>query len=352
MILKINDRIRNRQIEYFDQFRLALRYDAVCSRFSFLGQFDPDNAEHKDIYCVGHYHIVTLEHNGNLLLTGYMVSESLKSSKVKSPVSVGGYSLTGALEDCNLPKSIYPIQFDKMTLREIVEKVITPFGIKYKIDVAVEADMNVPINETEAEPTQTVRSFLTELMMQKGIVMTHDELGRIIFTKANTKKKPILNYGGTGLPCPEMTLTFNGQAMHSDITVIRQASKEGGNASEFTIKNPYVPYVLRTKTVIQKSGDDISVEAAARAILSEELSNISVSFSTDRWEIDGRVIKPGDLITILNPEIYLYKRSTWLIEQVELVGNSKALVAEIKCVLPEVYNTDAPEYLFKGINLH
>jgi len=67
MILKINDRIRTRTVKFFSDFDLTLRYDAVASGFGFKMYFDPDNLEHKEMLCIGHDHIATLEHEGQLL---------------------------------------------------------------------------------------------------------------------------------------------------------------------------------------------------------------------------------------------------------------------------------------------
>jgi prophage tail gpP-like protein len=128
MILKINDRFKNRTVDFFNEFTLNLVHDSVGSTFGFSFYFDPNNPEHKELACVSHYHEVQLEHNNELLLTGYLTSQRFKHSAVKELASFGGYSLPGVLDDCEIPTSLYPLQSDGLTLKEIAEKLIKPFG--------------------------------------------------------------------------------------------------------------------------------------------------------------------------------------------------------------------------------
>lgn len=353
MILKINDRIRNRKVEYFNNFNINLKYDSIASAFSFGFYFDPANKELKDLACIGHFHTCTLEHNDELLLTGYLLSEAFTGASTRQLVQFSGYSLPGVLEDCEIPPSLYPLQSDGLSLREIAQKLIVPFGLKMSIDPAVSSRMNSVYQKTTAKETQTIKSFLTELAIQKNIIVTHTSKGELLFTEAKAKQKPILNFGSEdGIPFTNMSLSFNGQAMHSHITVMKQADSDGGNAGESTIENPYVPFVYRPKVLVQSSGDDNDTGKAAKSALASELKNLTLKIVTDRWEIDGKIIKPNNIISVQNPEIYLYEKSNWFIESVNLTGDNVKTTATLTCVLPEVYNGETPKYLFEGINLH
>jgi hypothetical protein len=144
-----------------------------------------------------------------------------------------------------------------------------------------------------------------------------------------------------------MTMRFNGQKMHSDITVQKQAGIEGGNSGENTIVNPFVPFVYRPKVVKQNSGNDNDTLEAAKSIRSAEMKGIVLTIKTSMWEIEGEVIKPNQIITVRNPELYLYKKSNWFIESVKLDGDEKQTIATLTCVLPETYNGGTPSYIFE-----
>lgn len=351
MILKINDRITNRKVDYFNQFKLNLQHASVASTFSFNFYFDPLNHDHKEMACVSHYHVATLEHNGELLLTGYILSQGFNHKNVKELVAIGGYSLPGFLEDCEIPTSLYPLQSDGLTLRQIAQKLIKPFGLKMVVDPSVASKMDSVYDTSTASETQTIKGYLTELAAQKHVLLSHDAKGNLVFTSAKTKQKPILEFKD-GVIGTTMTLAFDGQRMHSHITVQKQSDLEGGNAGESTVTNPYVPFVYRPKVKTQSSGTDIDTDLAARQMLAEELRNLKLTIVTDRWEIDGKIIKPGNIISVINPEVYIYKKTLWFIESIEFIGDNKSVTATINCVLPEVYNGETPVSIFKGINLH
>jgi prophage tail gpP-like protein len=351
MILNINDRIRNRRVDFFNNFQLNLRYDSIGSAFSFGFYFNPENIEHKELACIGHYHIATIEHDGEKLLTGYILSENFSGEATKKLVSFSGYSLPGVLEDCEIPPSLYPLQSDGLSLREIALKLLAPFDLKMVIDPAVLSKMNSNYAKTTAKETENIKTYLTQLAAQKNIIISHNENGDVLFTEAKANQKPIFHFEDN-IPGVSYSLNFSGQAMHSHITVMKQASSTGGNAGEHTIENPYVPFVYRPKVMTQSSGDDVSIEEAARNALSAELKNLTLTITIDRWKLNGVLIKPNNIITVKNPEIYLYNRTKFFIEEVTYTGDNTKETAVLKCVLPEVYNNQTPQYLFEGLNLH
>lgn len=355
MELIINDRIRNYKITFFNDFTLSLKYDSVGSAFSFTFKFNPKNPEHKEVMCIGHYHLCKVTHNGETLLTGYILSQDFNSSPVPEMVTISGYSLPGVLEDCEIPTKLYPLQSDGLSLRNIAQKLIQPFGLQLVVDSSVASLVDSTFNTSTATDSQTVKSYLSELASQKNVVISHDEFGRLLFTKAKTNLQPVLDFNvpQNGIPATSMKLSYNGQAMHSHITVQKQASSDGGNAAEYTIRNPFViNSVYRPKTMSQNSGDDNDTEKAAKTALSAELKNIKLTINTDRWIVDGKILKPNNTITVTNPQCYLYNKSTWFIESIDYKGDEKINTAVLNCVLPCVYDGSTPVYLWKGINLH
>ena len=344
MILKI----KKRKFDFFNSFQLNLKYDSVASTFSFDDYFHPENKDHRELLHIGHFHPVTVEHNGELLVTGILLSETFRGANVKKLTSLGGYSFPGVLEDCQIPTSIYPLQSDGLSLREIAEKIIKPFNIEMVIDSAVSKKMNEVYDTSTANELQPIKAYLAELASQKNIILSHTPEGKLLFTRANTNKPAILDFNipeGGSIPGTAMSLTFNGQQMHSHITVIKQAGS--GNAGEETVTNPFVPFTFRPKVLVQNSGDDNDTRQAAKNALAKELQNIKLKITTDRWDIDGKIIKPNNIVSVINPDIYLFKKTNWFIESINFTGNEKQTTAVLNCVLPEVYNGKAPTYIFE-----
>ena len=347
MNLKIYDGFNVRDIKYFNSFKMDLKYDSLASPFSFDFYFDPENKDHAELACVSHYHEAILQHNGQNLLHGYIVQQDFNDSPVKELASFSGYSLPGFLLECNSPQSCYPIQYDGLTLNQIATKLLKPFNLKMIIDPLVKDQMNRAYDKTSADPTESVADYLTSLANQRNIIISHNADGNVLFTLLKTKNIPVLSFQ-EGLIVTHMQMSFKGQQLHSHITVIKQADSDGGNAGQYTIVNPFVPVArsYRPKTLIQNSGDNISTKLAAQNALAAELRNVVLTISIDRWDLNNQLIVPNSIITVLNKNLYLYKKTKFFVESVSYEGNSEALTATLTCVLPACYDGTAPFNVF------
>jgi prophage tail gpP-like protein len=295
MNIKINHRLGVENVDRFNNFDFTLKYDSVGSVFNFGAYFDPNNQKHAEMFCVSHYHEAIVEHNGKKLMTGYLLNEKFNKKSTKQLVNLGGYSKPGVFEDCNIPLSVLPLQYDGLTLAQIAKKICDVFKIKVVIDPAVNSEMNKSIPKATCEPTTTIKDFLCEHATQRNVIITHNVNGDLVFTKAKTDMKPLFTIDDDNpIPSTEVELEFNGQEIHSEITVVKQA--DSGNAGQYTIKNPLCPIVFRPKNVVQSSGDDISVKETAENALAAELKNIPLIVTISRWDMNSDLILPNNLL--------------------------------------------------------
>jgi prophage tail gpP-like protein len=360
MILKIFDRFKVRKVEFFSKFQLSLAYDQFGSTFSFSFYFDPNNPDHKELACVSHYHDCVVEHNGEVLVSGFAISQGFTYNPEKQLATISGYSKPGLFEDVNIPPDIYPLQSDNLSLLEIARKLTSKWNLdtKYKIGVIVDASVANKVNKvfkkSTASETTTIAEYLRELAQQKQIIISHDEKGNLLFTQANTDQDPVLTFDFRNgmLPATSFSHTFNGQGMHSHITVMRQASVDGGNAGQITLKNPYVPTFYRPKTIVQSSGDDIDTNEVALREMAKEWENLTLQIGIDRWEVDGKIIKPNSMIEVFAPELYIYTKSRFFVRSIDYVGDEEKTTATLNCVIPEVVNGKMAKSIFEGINMH
>lgn len=357
MELYISDRFRNRAIKFFSGYKVTSRFDSIASTFELEYLFDPFNFEHKEFSCVGHVHECTLKDEGELILTGYILSIAFVDASKSNMVKISGYSLTGVLEDCQVPPTLYPLQVNGLSLKEISDRLLQPFGLTSVIHSSVAALMNQKFEDTEPKENQTIKGFLTELAVQKNIVITHNEFGQLVYTKAQ-KTKPIFHFERTQatgkIPGVDFSLTFNGQQMHSDIWALAQADfdPEAQAAQSSAVKNPYIPIVFRPKVVKQTSGNSDNTDLVADNSVASELKGMPLVIKLDRWRIVDRIVRKGEIISVTNPYVYLYKKTDWMIESVEFTGTPESKTAVLRCVIPEVYTGQPIKYIFAGINMH
>lgn len=355
--LSVNDRIRVREMRFFNEFKMSLIYDSMASSFSFNFYFDPNNKDHAELACVSHIHECSMKYDGELVLTGYMLSQGFVSAPERQLASIGGYSKPGVLEDCDIPTSNYPLQSDGLTLRQITQKIIAPYDIGLAVSPIAQRDSatiftseektDKVIEKSTAAESQNIKDYLTTLATQKNIIFSHTPEGKLLITEANTKGAPIFEIGtDKGIPVTTATMTYNGQPMHSQITVIRQTDEDDGNAAEYTIKNPFVPIVFRNKVVVLTSGNDITIQEAARNELGKEIKNIKLVVTIDRWTVNGKLIRPNNTIRVKDRSLFLYEPTLWFIEQIDFTGDASKETAVLTCCPTSAYNNSTPKNYF------
>ena len=338
MILKIKNHY---VLEFFNKLSFTWKYDAVASTFAFSMYFDPDDANHKELLKPGHFHQCTVEHNGETLLTGFLMNQTFTSRGAKQLSSVSGYSLPGVLEDCNIPVSLYPLQSDNLSLKEIADKLLQPFGVKYLVSPAIVSDFNKKYKKSNAMPGQSIKEYINQLASQRGIVLTHDDKGQLIFTKVDAKTLKLIAVFEEGNPgINEISLQLNGQMLHSEITVMKQASDKNPDAGESTISNPYVD-AFRPKIKIQSSGDIFDIEKAARSVLGAELQAIKLNLQTLKF------VAPGNLIKFKSESVGINRLTDFFVQETGIIGTPESEVYNLSCVLKDVYTQDTVKNIFK-----
>lgn len=349
MILKIG----NTKLEHYNGVRFTSHYDGAASSFLFAFNYEPDNEVHQRLFKPGNEQQVTIEHNGELLLTGSLLYPKFVDGPVFTDSGaaalpdISGYALPGVLGDCPIPTELWPLQTDGLSLKAIAQKFCDRFKLKLVVDSIVSSEANKKITKTAGSDNQSCLAYLTELANQKHIIVSHTAKGELLLTRANTTGTPIYHFEGGKIDSGiGYQLEVNEQGMHSEITVVKQATKSGkGNAGKASIKNPYVSK-YRPAVARMTSGENVDPKTAVRNLLSYELKEIKLTINLPSWELGGVFVRPNNLITITNPNLRLNQKTTFFIETVEYIGDNKAETATLHCYLPEVYNTATPKNIF------
>lgn len=366
-----------RTLTQFTDFTGDFVFNSLASTFSFEFYFDPRNQVHAETVCVSHLHECQIFYNGKLQLTGYILANKFKNNGKPQLVKLSGYSKAGALGDCDIPYNQYPLETNGLNFKQILSKILAPFasngiGIKYGSgtgsintpfitnedgtpEKTTEEKTNENIKKTSIGSSQNIASYISELAVQRNIVVSHDEFGNVLITKPNTKGIPILNFDFTSqnpnddsrrIPGVEVESEFNAQGLHTEITVVQQADDEKGtNASQITLTNPLIPIksavLFRPKTVIIDSGNQFTVGEAANYELGKEIREAcKLTIKLGVVELNGQMIRENNTLTIIDPENFLYTRSTWYIESVQPTINEKETSCVLNCVLPFGYDFD------------
>ena len=339
MIIKIN----GQKFEYFDKFTVDLKYNSIASTFSFGFYFDP--AIHSKLHDFKAFSKIIIEDNNEVILTGIILSHTLPRSPKKQLNVVAGYSLPGQLGDTTIPISSYPLQSTSKSLKQLCDDLCAPFNINVEVDPDVMGDANLIFDESTAEETETIQSYLSKLASQRGIVLSHTPTGSLFLTKAKLKASPILEIVEGDIPNLEMVLSFDGQGMHKNINVLKDSDPESGAADEVSVLNPFVD-IEKSTTKILTSGAAEDLQLAVKSALGNDLKGIKLIINFDRFDPKGKVIRPNSIITVIDPQLKMSNKVRWFIDSVKLTGSPKEKTANITCYLPESLNGNLPSYIF------
>jgi len=321
--------INNQDYQNFTTYDLELNYSKIASVFSFSGLAETLPAQ-LSYPSVEIYRTNEEDGSEELLLTGEILSKSETLTAKPTLTPVTGYSKTGVLEDCDMPTT--SVQFDNMTLREIVEQLINPFDLEYEVTANVQADFDKKYKKTTSEVNTKVKDFINSLTSQLNIILSHTNAGKLLFTRIEVESEtPAYTFieGEAGFTA--MSLAISGQNMHNFIKVVRQASSDSPDASEASILNPYISK-FRPKSKILTSGDTFSVDKAARMELNTELANIKITIESLIF------VRPGKLVYISAPSLGINGYSVFLVETTSVKGTVSSETYTLNCVLADAYS--------------
>jgi prophage tail gpP-like protein len=336
-------KIDGRNYSFFDELKISFKLDSMASVFSFKGRFNPSNLEQRKIFKpLGYLDVDILDNDNNLLLKGTLLNTLLNSDSERKLQSLSGYSKSGIIEDCAIPFSSYPLEKNNMNLDDIVSSLLRPFDINYIVDDSALVLMNQNYSKTVAEPSESIGSFIKKLAAQRNIIITHTNDGSLLFYKPDLKagSKAFFNKENT----ISMSLSVSGQSMHSEITVIRQPSKDNpGLEAVDTIQNNLVK---KNRSLVKtlSNGTETDTKKAADNVLASQLRSIAIKIELNKIIHD---IKCGDLVEVQNDEIYLFKRCLLVVKEIDITENSSSEIMSINLVLPETFTGENPKNIFE-----
>ncbi|OCG62245.1 phage baseplate assembly protein [Gilliamella sp. Fer4-1] len=133
-----------------------------------------------------------VEINSNRVITGYIDDVVIDISDTEHTITVVGRDKTADLIDC---AAIHASgRWRNASLQKIAEDLCKPFGIGVIWDVN-DSKASEPFRWMQIEPSETVFEILARAARQRGILMTSDVYGNLVFTGAGEKNIAILTLG-------------------------------------------------------------------------------------------------------------------------------------------------------------
>lgn len=349
-------KIASKEINFFTNGKITLKLDSIGSTFEFSSHFVANSLEHQELFKPLQYKSVEFYNSQDkLIFTGTILNHVFRSDKGRNLVVFSGYSKCGILEDVTIPVKNYPLESNNRSLIDIATRLCGLYGIKVSVSQNVSNLVNTSVKaktglkektdlksleaksksvfgRTSAGPTESVKDYLAKLCSQKNIILSHDEFGNVLLFQPEYDQKPAFFFDkGNTL---EMTLSFNGQALHSEIDIVSQPSddNEGVSLTDKAI-NTLIP-VYRPTTKVLTSGEETDTKQAAKNELAAELKAIQLSL-----KLQGifDTLYPGEIVVVHNHYIYCYAHNRFMIESIEYNFDEKEDTTVLNLLIPESF---------------
>lgn len=316
--------INNREYKFFSGLSVTLNYTGFVSSFSFNAPFDPEDDQHRIIFKPLGYQEVKIFFNDKLVLTGPIVSYGMTDEANPTNSTFTGYSKSGILQEVSIPTSLYPIESKNRTLKEIIERLIAPFGIKVTFNAS-----DKKYEKTVASENDSIGGYIHKLCEQRNLRLSHDVNGDLVVSKV-TQTDNLKTTFNNAYKANTASLNVDGQSIFSDYIAMKQASIQNNVQAENVQK---FPITFRPKVQVQQDGEQGDVEGFAKSMRANGGRALKLTLNLDRWtNYANEIYLPGDVVNYQNNELALYKLNRWFIESVTLRDEGQQEKANLNLV--------------------
>lgn len=326
------------------RFRFWLKYELVVSldalwAVTFDAPFEPDDPNFRSTFKPFKFSKVEVTIGGVPAFTGVIVNVEPQVETDSKTVRVSCYATPGVLMDCTASPSSYPIEFTNRKLDAIAQTICSPFGINVKF----ESSPGAAFDSVDLKPSKKLFSFLTSLAKQRGLILTNDASGALIFRKSSASGQPVASLTQGQSPLVSVTPQFNPQEYYSSITGI-EPTLVGIPGSKYTSRNSHLSGVLRPLTFEVSDSTQGDVKTAAQAKLGRMFGGMvsyNVRLLTNR-DPSGALWKPDTFLNLLAPAAMVYSNYKFIIRIVKFKRQSDVSETELNLVLPGAFSGEVP----------
>ena len=282
--------------------------------------------------------------DGVRLFRGTMVNVNPRVTPEGSLVNISGYSLPGVLGDCMLPASAYPLQFRKMGIADIADKIASPLGIT----VVREGNMGGPFRRVKLKRDRLAMSFLTKLAQDRGLLIRSNPSGELVIAEPPPLSAPVASLNEDDTPLMRVDARFSPQRYFSHVTGVRNSGRKRRGTQQ-TIQNARAieAGIVRPFTITLRNISKGELPAAAKAAAGRMLAgSVAYIASVPTWEdSSGNIWEPGTTIEITAPRAFIPTAYQFQIRKVRLERTIDGTTAQLALVLPGAFGGEPPDVL-------
>ena len=390
--------INGKEFVFWTDVSITRAIDQVDS-IEFGAPFDHEAPGFKETFAPFSFNPIQINIDGAPLFTGTMIDVAPDIGESRT-ISVNGYATAGVLGDCTAPVAAMPLEFNKLTLKDISERLAGFFNV----GVEFKGDPGAPFDRVACDPDRKVLDFLADLAKQRGFVISSNAAGGLLFWKSEGGAIVARLKQGAS-PLTDIKPDFSPQDYYSELTGLaaeevdragskttvktrakmtpeekkrRRDARKGLKGAERDAVNakfasedaakraatkatqkknkPAKKYnkfsvgadeaeVFRPLTFKITDADGKDAETATRAKLARMLGNMATyTLDVDTWrDANGAIWAPNTRIQIEAPDAMIYGQYTFEVKSVRLNQSENSETATISLALPGSFSGEPPE---------
>ena len=333
--------IGGERFRFWDSVTIALSMDTLDA-IEFRAPFEVNNAKFREIFRPLSFQDLTVTVGGASRFTGTMLTPKPAITPESRTVSVTGYSKPGVLNDCTLPASAFPLEFNGQGLKEIAETIAAPFGLSVKFA----ASQGAIFERVALEPGKKAFQFLADLARQRNLVISSTFAGGLLFQQSVKPGNPVARLAEGVSPLISVTPQYREQEYYSHVTGL-QPTAVGKEGSQFTVVNPRLTGAIRPFTFTADDTLGADAKSAVEAKAGRMFANaVSYSILVVGWrDPQGDLWTPNRTIKLLAPSAMIYNEYEFVIRSVNLPKTENSETATMELVLPGSFEGKIPEVM-------
>ena len=327
------------RFRFWDSVTISLSMDTLDT-IEFNAPFEVNNAKFRKTFRPLSFQDLVVTVGGRLLFTGTMLTPKPTITPERRTVSITGYSKPGVLNDCTLPASAFPLEFNGQGLKEIAATVAAPFGLSVKFA----ADPGAIFERVAIEPGKKVLQVLADLARQRNLVISSTFAGGLLFQQSVSVGRPVARLEEGLSPLTSVTPQYKEQEYYSHVTGLLPTTL-GKGGSQFTVNNPRLSGVIRPFTFTAEDTLGADAKSTIEAKVGRMFANaVSYSISVVGWrDPQGALWTPNRTIKLLAPGAMIYNEYEFIIRSVNLIKTGDSETATMTLVLPGSFEGKIPE---------
>ena len=312
------------------QGRFAYGIDVLASSYNVTIAWNPSKDQWLDKATArGSFADSQLYIGPTLVCTGRLYAREPNISNSGITKSLEFYSVTADLVDSDIPPAEGEIR--QSDLKQIAELLCATHGFP----VAFKDDPGAPFDVVEAkrDSVEKVGKFLQRLASQRGLFVSCNEKGGVVFQKAASGGKPVARIEYPGRITTEHKARFDDRLRYAKYFV---SSVTGdGTPLNATASDPQVPAARQLLFEANDADSETIQNAVDWRMLRIELEALSVSFPvTDWFDANGELWRPNTIVTARSPVLDIPDEFNYVVRQVEFEWTASGRSAVLNLVPP------------------